>query len=224
LYAKILLLFLKDMDQNKNAVDIFNLRALGYQEKFMDVAAYHDTFDLFCSCMPAKANLLDIACGPGNISRYLLEKRPDFHILGIDLAHNMIDLARANNPAAEYRAMDCREIGSIGQKYNGIMCGFCLPYLSEEDATKLITDVKKILLPDGVFYISTMEENEWNRSGMRKSSYGDEMYQYYHTAANLQAALEQNGYTIFNLQRIEMPAVDGSIATDLIIIGRREPS
>jgi 23S rRNA G2069 N7-methylase RlmK/C1962 C5-methylase RlmI len=39
------------------------------------------------------------------------------------------------------------------------MCGFCLPYLSKEEAVKLIRDAAAILNPDGVFYISTMEDD-----------------------------------------------------------------
>ena len=31
-----------------------------------------------------KAKLLEIGCGPGNITKYLLSKRTDFNIFGID--------------------------------------------------------------------------------------------------------------------------------------------
>ena len=41
----------------------------------MDISRYHELLDLFCEQL-AKENpdILDLACGPGNISQYLLQK------------------------------------------------------------------------------------------------------------------------------------------------------
>ncbi|MFK8007357.1 MAG: hypothetical protein AB8H03_13345 [Saprospiraceae bacterium] len=36
------------MDQNKIAVDVFNKLAKTYQDKFMNVDLYKDSFDFFC--------------------------------------------------------------------------------------------------------------------------------------------------------------------------------
>ena len=91
------------MDKTKMAVNAFDKNAETYQEKFMNLDLYHASFDLFCSKIPNEnAKILEIACGPGNITQYLLEKRPDFKILGIDLAPRMLDLARINNPSAVF--------------------------------------------------------------------------------------------------------------------------
>ncbi|MBC7864483.1 MAG: class I SAM-dependent methyltransferase, partial [Bacteroidia bacterium] len=62
------------MDKTKIAVTIFNKNANGYQNKFMDVNLYADTFDLFCNSIKNEnAEILEIACGPGNITKYLLK-------------------------------------------------------------------------------------------------------------------------------------------------------
>src|SRR6185295_3669822 len=99
------------MDKTKIAVNIFNKHASKYQDKFMDVNLYAGSFDFFCDAAKKQnAKILEIACGPGNITSYLLNKRPDFKILGIDLAPNMIALAKINNPKADFQLMDCRDI------------------------------------------------------------------------------------------------------------------
>ncbi|NQX43266.1 class I SAM-dependent methyltransferase [Pedobacter steynii] len=101
-------------DKTKNAVAVFNKRANEYQDKFMDTQLYHESFDLFCEHITKEnADILELACGPGNIIKYLLKKRPDFNILGIDLSLNMIDLAKANNPTATFELMDCRNVYSF---------------------------------------------------------------------------------------------------------------
>lgn len=200
------------------AIDVFDKRASEYQAKFMDVGLYHDTFDLFCSSIKKdNAEILEIACGPGNITRYLLKKRPDFQILGIDLAPNMIELAKMNNPTASFQCMDCREIRLLGKKYDAVMCGFCLPYLSKEESVQLISDVYNLLESNGLLYISTMED-DYAKSGLESSSSGDQMYIHYHEADYLTQALLENGFKIIDVQRKEYPKQDGSTTTDLVII------
>jgi len=200
------------------AVGVFNKCATEYQEKFMNVDVYKDSLDLFCDSIPNKnALILELACGPGNITKYLLNKRPGFKIFGIDLSANMLAIASISNPSAEFQLMDCRDIGKLGKKYDGIMCGFCLPYLSKEEAIQLIRDAAELLAPGGLIYISTMED-DYNRSGMQTSSSGDQLYVHYHQADYLAKALKENGLTIIDLRRQQCPANDGTIATDLLII------
>ncbi|PSL47928.1 methyltransferase family protein [Chitinophaga niastensis] len=206
------------MDKNKTAISIFNKCANEYQDKFMDIDLYNDTFDLFCNnIVKENAHILEIACGPGNITKYLLKKRPDFKILGIDLSPNMIGLAKINNPTAEFQLMDCRDIGKIDKKYDAIMCGFCLPYLSKEESVKLISDAAGLLKSNGVLYLSTMED-DYSKSGFKRSAAGDQMYINYHQADYLTRALKENGFKIIDVQRKDYPSQDGTKTTDLLII------
>ncbi len=211
------------MDKTKTTVDIFNKHAQLYQDKYMHLDLYHDTFDLFCQhVVQENADILDVACGPGNITQYLLKKRPDYKILGIDLSINMINLAKLNNPQAEFQQMDCRDIDTLDKKYAGILCGFCLPYLSKVESIKLIGDAARLLTSGGVFYVSTMEENDDNQSGIKTSSTGDQLYMYYHRAEDLTHALQENEFKIIDLQRRTYPAQDGKVTTDLIILARQQ--
>jgi ubiquinone/menaquinone biosynthesis C-methylase UbiE len=209
------------MDKSEKAVAVFNRRATDYQAKFMDLNLYHASFDLFCNSIEKRgATLLELACGPGNITKYLLEKRPDLKILATDLAPNMIELAKANNPEAEFAIMDSRNTGSLNKKFDALLCGFGLPYFSKDETIQLIAGASKILLPGGVVYLSTME-GDYGKSALRKSSDGkDEIFIHYHEAGYLTEALAKNGFNVLSLQRQEYPEPDGSITTDLIIIAK----
>lgn len=144
------------MDKTQLAVQVFDAQATRYQEKFMDFPLYNDTYDLFCSYIPqGNARILDIACGPGNIIKYLLAKRPEFRITGIDLALKMLELATQNNPSAEFFQMDCRDINTLGRKFDAVSCGFCTPYLSKKEVQELIGDVYN-LLPEMGYFISAL--------------------------------------------------------------------
>lgn len=208
------------MDKTKIAVDIFNKLASAYQAKFMDVSLYHDTFDVFCSAIKKQdAELLELACGPGNITQYILSKQPDFKILGTDLAPNMIELAKINNPSAQFQLLDSRKIKDLNKTYDAIMCGFILPYLSKDEAIQLIKDSALILNKNGVIYISTMED-DYSTSGFKKGSTGDEIYMHYHQADYLTEALMQSGFSMIDTQRKTYPAADNTPVVDLIFIAK----
>jgi ubiquinone/menaquinone biosynthesis C-methylase UbiE len=212
------------MDKTKIAVEVFDKGAEAYQAKFMDLKNYHGTFDFFCeSVKKENAEILELGCGPGNITHYLLSKRPDFKITGTDLAPRMLELARMNNPAATFELMDCRDILKPGKNFDGLVFGFCFPYISKEDVLQIVADAKKVLNENGIIYISTMED-DYSKSDfkMPSSGVGPAAYIYYHQADYLTEALEKNDFEILELYRIDYPEQDGSTTIDLIIIARKK--
>ena len=212
------------MDKTKLARELFDAFAQVYQDKFMDMDLHHDSFDLFCEALPQKgARIFEIACGPGNITRYLLKQRPDFSILGIDLAPKMVALAKQNNPTAAFQVMDCRAIHQIKEAFDAVMCGFALPYISKQECLQLIADVGQLLEPKGVFYLSTMED-DYSKSGLKGPSSGGEqrVYMYYHQAEYLIEALGNNGFTILHTLRKNYPEADGSTTIDLVLIAQKK--
>jgi trans-aconitate methyltransferase len=51
-------------------------------------------YDHFLSILPKKASsILEFGCGPGNITKYLLQKTPEHEIRGFDISKKMIQLA-----------------------------------------------------------------------------------------------------------------------------------
>ncbi len=212
------------MDNSAITIETYNKSAKQFQDKFMNMDLYNDSYDRFCELTTAKpADLLEIACGPGNVTRYLLNKRPDFNILGIDLSEAMIELARVNIPSAEFLLMDCRQIATIDREYDGILCGFGLPYLSKEEAVKLIGDAAKLLREGGILYFSTME-GEYSKSGFETTSFSgtDEVFIYYHQADFLTQALCENGFELIDLLRQQYPESDGTFSTDMIFFARKK--
>jgi len=181
---------------------VFDECAEDYARRYMDVSAYHGALDLFCEAVESPgAAVLDVACGPGNIARYLLTKRPGFRVLGVDVAPKMLGLARAGCPGAEFRVMDAREIRQLGRRFDGLTCGFCLPYLSKPEAMGLIADAARVLQVGGVLYLSTME-GEYAKSGATRSSDGrHELFLYFHEADDLTAALGRSGFEVLHTGR-----------------------
>ncbi|MBC9909641.1 class I SAM-dependent DNA methyltransferase [Chitinophaga varians] len=205
-------------DKTALVVQLFGKNARLYEEKFMDTQGYQNALDVFCQSIPREeAAILELACGPGNITHYLLHQRPDFRLLGTDLSPDMLDLARKNNPGAIFQLLDCADMTTLPDRYDGIMVGFLLPYLSQEATIKLVRDAVSMLQHGGVLYLSTMED-DYTKSGWRKSSTGDDYYQYFHTGAWLQEVLREHGFSVIHEQRIASANGDGTPVTDLILI------
>jgi cyclopropane fatty-acyl-phospholipid synthase-like methyltransferase len=190
------------MDRYKETFETWNKVASLYQNKFMNLDLYNETYDVICNSMVKdKSRLLEIGCGPGNISKYLLNKRPDYTIFGIDVASNMVELAIKNNPTANFRVMDVRKINELKTKFDGIICGFCLPYLSQSDSEKLISDSYNLLNENGLIYISFVE-GESSMSGFKTGSSGDRCYFYYHQLDNLKNQLSECKFEVLKTFKV----------------------
>jgi trans-aconitate 2-methyltransferase len=65
---------------------------------FVDLLARVDAAD--------PASVVDLGCGPGNLTALLVERWPGARVVGLDSSAEMIEKARATTPAAEFRVAD----------------------------------------------------------------------------------------------------------------------
>lgn len=207
---------MEDMNQK-----IWDTLALRYQNKFMSLDVYNDTYDLFCHLLKKEnPKILEIGCGPGNITKYLLDKRADFKIEAIDYAPEMIHLAKQNNPAAEFRIMDCREFDTIKTMYDAIVCGFCLPYLSKDETYTLFGNCQKIMNRDALFYFSAIE-GDYSKSGLESSSDGTvKMWIYYHQKEYLLQWMDEYNFELQNYFQKEYRDENNISHTHMIFIAK----
>ena len=210
------------MDKSAINIATYNNCAQRYQDKFMDMDLYHDTFDRFLELLsPTQTDIFEIACGPGNIARYLLNKRADLNIDGTDLASNMIELAKVNVPEANFSVMDCREIANIDKQYDAIICGFCLPYITDEESEKLINDCAGLLKDGGILYVSTMEGDPADNGLKGSASSPDKLFMHYRSADWLTDTLKSTGFEVVDLQQKHYPQDNGGSMTDLFVFARK---
>lgn len=209
------------MDSYQITFETWNKVASLYQDRFMDLDLYNDTYNRFCQLVE-KQNpaIFEIGCGPGNITRFLLKKRPDFQIQAVDVSPNMVELAKSNNPTAQFSVMDCRTIDTITLKFDAIICGFCIPYLSKNDTAKLFENCSRLLNSGGILYFSAIK-GDYHNSGYVAASTGDKTYVYYYDEAYLQQQLSQNNFSLLDLQYKHFPKADGSSSVDIIFIARK---
>ena len=210
------------MHKKEITLQTWNKVALAYQDKFMNVDLYQDTYDFFCQKINNEyARILEIGCGPGNITKYLLAKHPTYHIHAIDYAEDMIKLAKKNNPTAHFETMDCTKINSITTTFDAILCGFCMPYLSKKEVTKLIVDCHGLLNKNGILYCSTIE-GDYSQSRLETASTGDKAYVYYYSENDIRQYFLKSNFMDISVQRKQYEKANGNISREMIFIASKK--
>lgn len=209
------------MNNYQETAKTWNKMASLYENKFMDLAIYNESYDAILAALPKqKSKILEIGCGPGNIAHYLLAKRPDLDFFGTDIAPNMVELAQRNNPTARFTVLDIREINQLDTKYDGIICGFCLPYLTQKDGFKFITDCAELLESNGVLYISFVE-GEPKDSEFKTNKDGDRVFFNFYQLEELKKELLACGLKDISVLFADFPRGEGVTEMHTILLARK---
>ena len=195
-----------------------------YAEKFMDLTIYNATYTAFCERIASdNASILEIGCGPGNIRRFIKHKQPQFKIDAMDISPEMIEIARSNCSDVHFFVMDARDIGQLKKKYQGIICGFCIPFLMPEDFQKFMADCAALMDEQGSIYISFVE-GEAEQSGYKFSSTGDRTYFNYYPLSVVKEALAKHGFSRIEVERVQFTALPGRDEEHTIVLASRMAS
>lgn len=121
--------------------------------------------------IPAGARVLDVATGRGAFLFAAAERAgANGHVLGIDLAPNMVaettaEIAARRLPQAEVQLMDADDISFPNHSFDYILCGFALHFL---DYPRLLVRFRDILKPGGCLatthpYVPTHDTENFER-------------------------------------------------------------
>lgn len=210
------------MNRNKNTLKAWDKLALSYQKKFMEVNLYNTTYDDFCDkIVKNDATILELGCGPGNITKHLQNKRPNYKILATDVSPSMIELGKINVPEASFQLLDVRDISDLNQCFDAILGGFVIPYLTPQETKKFITDSFQILNNKGILYFSCIEK-EKNYSEKQTSSDGQfTMEVNYYQASYLLELLEKNQFKTLTISRINYQKTENNFDVHLILMAQK---
>lgn len=207
------------MNPVQATINTFDKYADEYEDKYMTHLPYVETYRLLSDLLSEDASILDAACGPGNIARFVLHEQPARKLHGIDLSEKMLARARLNNPTATFETMDCRNISALGRQYDGIIAGFCFPYLTREEVGTFICDARNMLNTNRVLYISFME-GDYAASGLQSRNDIDWVCTYYHDADLMVETLRAAGFKVIDLVRKAFRRDGEPEASDVFIYAR----
>lgn len=126
-------------------------------DDLMDEVAVHISQHL---SLQLKESLLDVCCGNGLLTQRLAHRCQE--VLGIDLSHAQIELARQQHPAinTQYLWADATRLShSLSGEFDKINLYFSFQYMDTlEKGRKALTEMHKLLKPGGKIFLGDVPD------------------------------------------------------------------
>ena len=121
-------------------------------ERFADVKRLKFITDVLDAKLPSGAEVLDVGCGNGVISRSLGEK--GLNVKGIDVSDKAIARARELNkfPNVRFDVVSAEQLVADGHRYHAVICSEVLEHLN--DPGKLLSVLHDLLDTNGVLIVT----------------------------------------------------------------------
>ncbi|MBV8667268.1 MAG: class I SAM-dependent methyltransferase [Burkholderiaceae bacterium] len=203
-----------------NPVETFNKNARRYAEKYFALSDYDEFYQRLLASVAPAGSLIDVACGPGNVSAYASRHRPDLEVVGVDLAPSMVEEARARVPGVVFEVCDCTRLESLGRAFDAAAFAFGLSYLTDDAAAQCLSSIRAILEEGAPLLLLTIASAE-PMEKVETSSSGDRLLTVYRTPQQIAAMLERQGFCITFVERIASPDNATKVTHDLVLMATR---
>ena len=144
----------------QNIKEHFESEAKEYDDIILNLIPYYKQMvEALISSIPYDTNepirVIDLGCGTGTISKSISTKYPNSKIICVDIASNMIDIAKhklSKHVDSEFIIGDFDKIDFTG-KYNVIISSLALHHLETDSKKKeFYQKIYSLLSKSGVFY------------------------------------------------------------------------
>lgn len=133
--------------------------AVSYQRYFEPTIATSVSAALLATAdLRAAERVVDVACGTGLIARLAAERvGPDGAVSGVDLAPDMIEVARATRapaaPAIDWLVRDATSLPFDDECFDVALCQMGLMFM--EDRVGAVREMRRVLVPGGRVVVNT---------------------------------------------------------------------
>lgn len=135
--------------------------------------------DKFVSFLKPGALVLDVGCGAGVKSRYLLGK--GLKVVGVDFSEKMVEIARREVPDATFRAADIKNLSVLAESFDGILAQAVLLHIPKAEAGAVVKGLRDKLEDGGYLYIAVKQKREGGKEEeiLKEDDYGYEYERFF---------------------------------------------
>ena len=105
-------------------------------------------------CKTDKPKVLELGCGDGQLAVMLAKK--GFDVTGIDISPTAVEWAKERTDKAQFIEGDVLYTGLESGSFDIIIDSYCLHCIIGEDRKKMLSEVLRLLKPNGLFAGITM--------------------------------------------------------------------
>lgn len=200
------------MDKNKVAISTYEKIADKYLKQYFNDLTDTPYIDKLLNKLPQNALIADIGCGPGQFSRYMVQK--GFRVVGIDYSKEMIKIAGIKVPEVEFKYMDMRNLEFEENSFDGLLVAYSLIHISSEDIPNTLKGFNKTLKSGGYIEI-IVQKGEADRLTDEPFMPSKKMFFNFFTIERLSQYLNGAGFHI--IYQLEADSQDQESMSDKII-------
>lgn len=186
---------------------VFSKIAQKYTDEYFNDDTDFPYIDRFLKKIKPRGRILDIACGPGMLTKHLLEK--GFQAEGIDLSAEMIAIARQKVHQASFKVMDMRHLDFPDGYFDGLLITYGLAYIPSSELHATLVGIRRILHASGSIFMIN-QEGKGDHSEAEPMKPNETLYVNFFTPQSLADAL---GSARFSVTSQEVIPVDYEYAT-----------
>jgi ubiquinone/menaquinone biosynthesis C-methylase UbiE len=157
---------------------------------------------------PAGTTVGDLGCGPGHITGWLAAHGAA--AIGIDLSAGMVEVARREQPGAEFRVGDLLSLPAADGEFGAVIAFYSIIHLAPGELPAALAEMYRVLRPGSLalvtFHVGTEVRHftEWLGQDV------DVDFRFYQVD-DVIAALEGAGFTVTS--RLERTAYPAEVST-----------
>ena len=115
----------------------------------------------FISFLKKGELVLDVGCGAGTKSKYLLKN--GLQVIGIDFSEKMIEIARKEIPQGKFFVMDINDVDKLRENFDGIFMQAVLLHVPKKEVESVLKKAVVKLKVGGYLYIAVKEKISINK-------------------------------------------------------------
>jgi ubiquinone/menaquinone biosynthesis C-methylase UbiE len=200
------------MDKSKLATSTYEKIADIYSKQYFDDLTDVPYIDKFLEKLPVDGKILDVGCGPGQFTKYMMDK--GFEVQGIDYSTQMLKIASQKVPSGTFNQMDMRELEFEDEKFDGLLLAYSLIHIPSEDIPRTLKGFYRVLKPQGYIEIIA-QKGEADRIIDEPFMPSEKMFFNFFTKEGLSKFLEEAGFRIE--YQIEAESQDPDSVSDKVI-------
>ena len=203
-----------------NLKDTYNKIAKDWWNDHREDGWWKPSVDAFAKLFKKGDTILDVGCGPGITSRYLISKGLD--VTGVDFSEEFISIAKKENREAEFRIVDLQRPEQLESLpiVRGVLAKAVFLHLSKSNVLGTMKDLCAHLVSGGYFYVAVKEKKPDGKEEelLKESDYGYEYERYFsfYTLPEVEELFSECGLTIVHKEVSALHKTNW-----VIVIGRK---
>ncbi len=181
------------MDKSKLAAKTYDKIAAIYTTQYFEDLSETFYIDKFLSKLPNKAKILDVGCGPGQFTKYVLEK--GFLVEGVDYSKSMVKIAREKVPGGVFQHMDMRKMDYKNSSFDGLLVAYSLIHIPSSELSKTLKEFRRIMKPKS-YMLVIVQKGEPDRIVDEPLKRGERMFINFFTRKGLVKLISKSGFKV----------------------------